>query len=86
MKGNYGGERRNRLEGTTVGHWTVHEYLGANEGYRCVCQCGVTRNVPAQSLNQRRSRSCGCKTAELTLESKEKAIAKQAHKPVEKYE
>lgn len=85
MRTNYGGARRNRLEGTNVGHWSVLEYCGGFQ-YRCRCVCGVEKLVPSKSLNQKQSRSCGCKTAEMAEERKGQALKKRAFKAPEKFE
>lgn len=56
--------RRIELTGQRFGYWTVLEWLGANSNkqssYLCVCDCGVEREVVAQTLRNGRSVSCGC--------------------------
>lgn len=76
MKENYGGARRKVIEGTSVGYWHVDEYRGAG-WYICTCSCGTKRPVHAASLNQGKSRSCGCKTSELAalrMKSQEREV------------
>jgi len=59
--------RRIELTGQTFGLWTVHEYVGGRpQGkWRCVCACGVEREVSGVNLRTGHSTSCGiCKRGE----------------------
>lgn len=59
--------RRIDLAGKQFGLWTVHEYVGGRpQGkWRCVCACGVKRDVSGVNLRTGHSASCGtCKRSE----------------------
>lgn len=57
--------------GDRFGHWTVLEYVGLRKAsantrnrlrmYRCVCDCGRTREVRGTDLTRGVSLSCGCR-------------------------
>lgn len=55
---------RIKLEGMRFGRWVVIEFRGANNIkqsiYRCLCDCGVERDVAAQTLRSGLTLSCGC--------------------------
>jgi hypothetical protein len=55
---------RIQMTGQRYGRWVVGEFLGANANkqtiYRCKCDCGVEREVVAQSLRNGLTLSCGC--------------------------
>lgn len=80
---------RKQLEGTTVGHWAVERYLGGG-WYACECICGVKRPVMAASLNQGKSKSCGCMVKNLNalrkIQETEERKPRAPYKSVEKYE
>jgi len=51
------------LTGQTFGRWTAifkSSLKGQSVSYRCQCQCGVIKDIDANSLRRGRSRSCGC--------------------------
>ncbi|MBR1453182.1 MAG: hypothetical protein IJ593_00835 [Lachnospiraceae bacterium] len=50
--------KRNDLTGKKFGEWEVKEYLG-NKKYRCICSCGVEKEVSAYKLTSGQSKSCG---------------------------
>lgn len=59
--------RRIDLTGQTFGLWTAREYVGGRpQGkWRCVCACGVEREVTGVNLRTGHSTSCGiCKRSE----------------------
>lgn len=59
--------------GKKIGRWTLLEFTPhtkvdgkrVSPKWRCVCDCGNVRWVPAQHLKAGRTRSCGCVRAEL---------------------
>lgn len=69
------GNRPVDRSGQKFGYWTVLSYAGprAKKGggasWRCVCVCGVTKVVSAESLTRGKSKSCGCKTSEMKSRS-----------------
>jgi len=67
--------RLDNLTGQTFGNWYVRRYLG-NQMYECECCCDkhTIRSVSGKSLKNGTSKSCGCKTRELILNTKYKNI------------
>lgn len=52
---------REDLTGQKFGRWTAMQYVeGRLHSYRCVCECGGEKIVPAGALKSGKSRSCGC--------------------------
>lgn len=51
--------------GLVFGDWTVLEFVGRDKcgqaKWLCLCSCGNTKQVVMNSLQQKRSTSCGCK-------------------------
>ncbi len=80
----FGGDMRKRLEGTSVGFWSVLAWTG--NGYECRCRCGTERVVSAQSLLRRDSLSCGCASSDLRREALAKRKEKELAKFREKFE
>lgn len=56
------------LTGMTFGYWTVIKYTN-NGSWLCKCSCGSTKNVLGESLIIGESKSCGCKSKELTTQT-----------------
>ena len=60
--------KKNKIKiGTKFGRWTVigDEFKMNDRLYcRCVCECGVEKNVNKTNLTSGKSRSCGCLTHE----------------------
>lgn len=57
------------LTGQVFGRLTVVDRAPTVDGttiWRCVCECGTGRSVPASKLRQGKSRSCGCLKREVT--------------------
>ena len=57
------------LVGTRFERWTVLEVTGKKGGAlhcRCLCDCGVSREVNVGSLRKGASTSCGCRAREVT--------------------
>lgn len=55
--------KRIDLTGKKIGAWTVISFAGnhdAKSWWFCQCDCGVSREVEAQSLRLGHSSSCGC--------------------------
>lgn len=53
------------LTGKNFGNWEVLSYCGG--GYwRCKCSCGKIKNVLGASLVRGESKSCGCKSSDIT--------------------
>ena len=58
------------LVGQKIGRWTV-EYLCEQRTkkrgkiYHCKCECGNEKDVPAETLRRKESKSCGCLNLEL---------------------
>jgi hypothetical protein len=56
----------NNVVGKRFHRWTVIRYIGRKNGlvrlYRCRCDCGTTRTLPANALSRSlyASKSCGC--------------------------
>lgn len=51
------------LTGKQFGRWTVQKRIASKRGrcmWRCVCQCGRIKDVPAKVLLNGNSKSCGC--------------------------
>lgn len=61
--------KRKFQPGQKVGHWTVAFYT-AKGRYVCRCVCGTEKSVDVQSLERGKSKSCGCRMVELSLETK----------------
>lgn len=62
---------REDFTGRTCGYWTVVEYIGFNHrGYlwKCRCVCGTERTLKVHHLKYGCSKSCGCKSNELTAD------------------
>lgn len=61
------------MTGKTFGYWTVVSRAvveGSSSTYwKCICLCGVQRNVLASKLKEKRSKSCGCMKSEMISES-----------------
>lgn len=53
--------RQNKLKNTTIGEWTLKEYLG-NGMWKCECSCGKIAEVRQDGLLSGRSKSCGHST------------------------
>lgn len=55
---------RDELAGKKFGRWSVVSLCDVNARgeiyWNCVCECGATRAVKANSLRSERSTSCGC--------------------------
>jgi len=59
--------------GKKLGRWTLLEFAPqtkvdgkrVDSKWRCACDCGNVRWVPAKHLKAGRTRSCGCARAEL---------------------
>ncbi len=63
------------LTGTTIGRWKVVERVESRGGisrYLCTCECGNSRVVFANQLNNGNSRSCGCLHKEIVGEAARK--------------
>ena len=49
------------LAGKRFGRWTVLELASTNPvRWRCLCDCGIEKDVLTRSLNAGESKSCGC--------------------------
>ncbi len=52
------------LVGERQGMLTLQEFVGRTEKaqpiFRCLCDCGVIKNIPLPDLRPGRSKSCGC--------------------------
>ena len=59
------------MKGKRYGKWLVLERAGVTGSgsitWKCVCDCGVERNVIGQMLRNGRSTSCGCETRLVNL-------------------
>jgi len=63
------------LVGEKFNRWTVLEYLGKTK-WRCVCDCGVEKDVYGQSLRDGTSKSCGCLNIEkVSIRSKKHGLS-----------
>lgn len=63
MNDGRGLDRALAMLGVRFGSWTVESVVGVVDGrmrVRCLCCCGVRRNVDALSIRSGRSKSCGC--------------------------
>ena len=67
--------RAQDLRGQKFGAWTVL-YRVKNRSSKvvwfCECECGTQREVYGDNLKSGKTRSCGCKHQELTLQTYEK--------------
>lgn len=61
--------------GKKFGELTIIEYLG-NSTYLCRCSCGNKVELVSGNLNKGCHKSCGCKSAELMRESKDRLLGK----------
>jgi len=61
------GRKLQDLTGSVFGRLTVREYLGRkihSSVWRCVCECGVEKEVMASALKTGNTKSCGCYQSE----------------------
>ena len=60
------------LSGTVIGRLTLIKKLPKITGraikYRCVCECGNTKDICSTSLKNGDTKSCGCLRTEMTIE------------------
>lgn len=57
------------LIGEKFGRLTVVEHVGSLRGhklYKCICQCGVEKEITSSDLKSGRVKSCGCLRKEIT--------------------
>ena len=64
--------RRLKLINQRFGRLLVLEYIGldkrGNSIWKCQCDCGNVKNIKGGSLQQKRTKSCGCLKGEITAE------------------
>ena len=51
------------ITGQKIGRWTVNNLGIKRRGqvyWNCTCECGTNKDVSSDSLNKRRTQSCGC--------------------------
>lgn len=68
------------LTNQRFGRWTVLEFDTNKNGqtyWRCKCDCGTERSVPASRLRNGTSKSCGCLAKELKSQRSRKDITGQ---------
>lgn len=54
------GDKFHRLTVIGIAFKITNDIQKRRRHYECVCECGITRTVPAYMLNTRQIRSCGC--------------------------
>lgn len=57
------------IKGQRFGRYVVQEYV-ANNQWRCLCDCGVSKLVPSVELRSGRRKSCGCLRKEIAAENR----------------
>lgn len=59
--------------GKTFGSWVVMFRAGSKKNgsakWTCLCVCGATKEVPAESLVRGKSKSCGCLSQEMRVKN-----------------
>lgn len=74
-----GCKNREDLTGKIFHRWTILNYAGKNNLNRniwqCRCLCGTIKNVSADSLRAKESKSCGCYKIEQTSKTKFKDLS-----------
>lgn len=70
---------RKNLVGKKFYRWMVIEYAGKNNinrnTWKCKCECGTIKNISADSLQSKTTKSCGCFKSEQTSKNKLKDLS-----------